>query len=534
MVKGAPEPAEEEPEEFEQLPGRLDTQDGDETEDELELPEFKPVKEPESSSPPPIFSSDVVAGTLSSSGISSRFPPARYFFDTLTNVVDETVNKSFRLPRYSSPASSVTANSSREASPEEQDKGTGSAELDQIIKAMTEEDPVNIDQYLDHDDDEGSTLAEDDDESDYDSDAAEAAKRTGKNKSKSNTSERKKNENWQESFQCMKPNDGKLSIDNPNIRTIQILSEMEKEYSTQGDHWRTLGYRKAVASLKKQNVKISTYDQAIALSGVGHRIAEKIVEIVTTDRLQRLEFAKMEPGDQLIKTFTKIYGVGYTTAQKFVNAGYKSLNDVATKAKLSEAQKNGLKYYDDFQKRIPRDEVTKHYKIVEKAAAKIDKGVVTHVMGSYRRKAPDCGDIDIIITKSGGTAQSLTTFLQQLVQDLTASGFLLCGLAMPGRRESGSKWHGASRVGDDGIARRIDFLIVPEAEIGAALIYFTGDDIFNRSLRLLASKKGMRLNQRGLFKDVMRGKGREHLNDGTLIEGYSETVSSIFSFVLSL
>jgi len=43
--------------------------------------------------------------------------------------------------------------------------------------------------------------------------------------------------------------------------------------------------------------------------------------------------------------------------------------------------------------------------------------------------------------------------------------------------------------------------------MGVALLYFTGNDIFNRSMRLLTSKKGMRLNQHTLFKDVMRVLG---------------------------
>lgn len=45
--------------------------------------------------------------------------------------------------------------------------------------------------------------------------------------------------------------------------------------------------------------------------------------------------------------------------------------------------------------------------------------------------------------------------------------------------------------------RRLDILVVAEVEMGAALIYFTGNDIFNRSLRLLASRLGYRLNQYG-------------------------------------
>jgi DNA polymerase lambda/DNA polymerase IV len=64
--------------------------------------------------------------------------------------------------------------------------------------------------------------------------------------------------------------------------------------------------------------------------------------------------------------------------------------------------------------------------------------------------------------------------------------------------------------------------LVPESQYGAALVYFTGNDIFNRSMRLLASRKGMRLNQRGLYKEVMRGKNRVKVTEGELLEGRDE------------
>jgi DNA polymerase IV len=69
--------------------------------------------------------------------------------------------------------------------------------------------------------------------------------------------------------------------------------------------------------------------------------------------------------------------------------------------------------------------------------------------------------------------------------------------------------------------RRIDLLFVPSAEIGAALLYFTGNDIFNRSMRLLARKKGMCLNQKGLFADVLRTQ-QGKLNAGRLVESRNE------------
>jgi DNA polymerase IV len=111
--------------------------------------------------------------------------------------------------------------------------------------------------------------------------------------------------------------------------------------------------------------------------------------------------------------------------------------------------------------------------------------------------------------------------LEQLVPQLAASGFLVASLAATDK-DDGSKWHGASCLPGATIWRRIDLLLVPSDEIGAALIYFTGNDIFNRSMRLLASTKGMRLNQRGLYKDAMRGPKRVKVTDGTLVEGKDE------------
>lgn len=62
-------------------------------------------------------------------------------------------------------------------------------------------------------------------------------------------------------------------------------------------------------------------------------------------------------------------------------------------------------------------------------------------------------------------------------------------------------------VFEDKIHHRIDIKYYPTAEYPYALLYFTGSDMFNRSMRLYASKIGIQLSDHGA---VAR---RKHLND---------------------
>lgn len=291
------------------------------------------------------------------------------------------------------------------------------------------------------------------------------------------------------------------------------------------DHWRQTAYRKAIGTLKRMSAKVSTYEQAISLPTIGDRIATKIEEIVITGRLRRLDNTTTDPRDLILQSFTKVYGIGLNKAWEFVLQGHKTLDDLKARADLTANMRLGIEHYNDFLTRIPRDEVTALGSIVKTYAAEIDPNVEIIIGGSYRRGAINSGDIDCLVTRTGTSAAvDLLPFLKRLVDRLTGIDFLTAALAVSSEKGSGSKWHGCCVLPgvQNSIWRRIDFLLVPQTELGAALIYWTGDDIFNRSMRLLSGKKGWRLNQRGLDKDVMRGQGRVKVTDGSLMEGADE------------
>ncbi|KAI1044859.1 hypothetical protein LB505_005255 [Fusarium chuoi] len=403
-------------------------------------------------------------------------------------------------------------------------------ELSEYIKIMSEYKDLPLDA---DDDDDVQTITEMGDlESEEQSLSGSEDERANKRRSRRKIRSDRKDIAFEDRFSCNSAGVKDAKAGNPNSRTIEVLQSMADYYTRVNDHWRTTAYRKVISTLKRQETKITTAEEAQRLPSVGSRLAHKIEEIVTTDRLRRLEYAQKEPMDEALQLFLGIYGVGNSQAQQWLAQGFRTLDDLKSSAKLSPNQLIGIEHYDELNTRIPRREIEALGAIVRRGAQRVDPQVELIIGGSYRRGAETSGDIDFIITKPNTESSAdLRPFLDSLVQLLEAEDFLVARLASSRSVSDGSKWHGCcvlpkiSGFNEEHyrpVWRRIDFLLVPATEMGAALIYFTGNDIFNRSMRLLASKKGMRLNQRGLYKDVMRGPQRVKVTEGELVEGRDE------------
>lgn len=332
----------------------------------------------------------------------------------------------------------------------------------------------------------------------------------------------------QANFICMKKSDGKSNEGNPNASTIDILQKMASYYDRSQDQWRTNAYRKAINVLRQQPQLIATKEEARALSSIGERLAEKIEEIVQTKRLRRLDETASDPLETVRQSFMDIYGVGLKQASKWIASGWRSLEDLRQHAKLTLNQQIGLDHYDDFVQRIPRDEVKRHGNFMDGVVSEVSPHLKALVGGSYRRGASDSGDIDFLVTSPTLPADALSNLVfEELIARLFNRDYLKCHLTRS-KEGAGNRWLGAACLPGTKLPwRRVDILVVPHSELGAALIYWTGNDIFNRSMRLLARKKGMRLNQRGLFKDVLRGRHGEKMTEGNLVEGQDE--KKIFS-----
>lgn len=311
---------------------------------------------------------------------------------------------------------------------------------------------------------------------------------------------------------------------NKNSHITDQLEAMVETFQSTKDHWRALGYEKAIIQLKRHPTEITTREEARSLPNIGERLADKIWEIVQQGKLQKLE--EFQSQEKLVSQnlFTKIWGAGPSTAQKWVQQGFRSLEALAARGSLTSQQKIGLKHFDDFLEKMPRAEAGLIADTVAKAALSVQPGLEVVPCGSYRRGRAMCGDVDVLITHPDGSSHE--GVLCRILQILHDSGFLTDDLAVPHEGGSPRKYMGVCRLPGTGSKhRRLDIFVVPQDEFACSLLAFTGSAHFNRSMRLLARRKGMSLNDHGLYADVYR-KGEEKIGCGNRLP--TATEESVF------
>ncbi|KAF8824638.1 hypothetical protein HHX47_DHR8000054 [Lentinula edodes] len=316
-------------------------------------------------------------------------------------------------------------------------------------------------------------------------------------------------------------------------KRLEELQELHKVKPTEDDHWRVYSYSKSIRALRAHPKRIKSLEDAEKIQGVGKKTAQKIMEIIETGNLQRIAYERTEDV-KVISLFTKIYGVGIQTATMWYARGCRTIEDLCNgvgDVALNEGQKIGIEFYDDLNSRMPREEAKAIFELIKPIALRLDPTLFVEIMGSYRRGKTDCGDIDILITRCPDDGHTHEGILHKLLERLHTAGILTEDLALPDySKPLEAVYHGICRLPNVPGARRrrIDFLTVPYSSKGGALLYYTGDDMFNRSMRLLANRMGYSLNQRGLYAGVVRDPRNRtvKLNTGNLIA--SETEEQIF------
>lgn len=181
-------------------------------------------------------------------------------------------------------------------------------------------------------------------------------------------------------------------------------------------------------------------------------------------------------------------------AQKLVNENnVLSVKDLEkVKHLLNNHQKIGYTFFDEFQQRIPREEVAEVEQIVNEILPELDPKLRATICGSYRRGKATCGDIDMLLTHPDYTQEHKTpSFFRKLVEKLRSKGVITHDINF-----GQVKYNGVCRLPKaESLHRRIDILWIPYDQYFFGLLYFTGSGFFNIQMRRIALEKGFTLNE---------------------------------------
>jgi DNA polymerase IV len=296
-------------------------------------------------------------------------------------------------------------------------------------------------------------------------------------------------------------------------------------------------YSSAIAALAAYPYTVGSPQEVLRLPGCENKIAMLWQEWSQTGKVQEADAIEADPKFHVLNLFYEIWGVGEVIASNFYGKGWRHLDDVVEHGwnTLSRVQQIGVKYYDEFQTKIPRDEVTQIGAAILVAANKLHPGFKMEIVGGYSRGKLQSGDVDVVLTHPD---ESVThNFIQELVLALETDGCITHTLTLAmTNSERGQvplflksattslprsgfdtldkalvvwqdpNWPSKARDLADNpkfrnpnIHRRVDIIISPWKTAGCAVLGWTSATTFQRDLRRWSKKfKNLKFDSSGV------------------------------------
>ena len=283
-----------------------------------------------------------------------------------------------------------------------------------------------------------------------------------------------------------------------NIEVSTIFREIAKILEIKGDNpFRIRAYERAAQNIEGLTGNIESFikeDRLRQIPGIGRDIESKIKEYVQAGKIKVYEDLKKSiPGGLL--DLLKIPSVGpKTTKLLYEKLKIKNILDLETAIKKNKLQgifgikektiENILKGIELLKRGKERMTLAQAMQVADEfvsALKKLPEAKTVSVAGSLRRQKETVRDIDIlVISRKPQKVMQIFTTLPN-VANILAKG----------------ETKASVRIKDD---VQVDCRVEPERSFGAALLYFTGSKNFNIKLRQLAIKKGLKINEYGVFK----------------------------------
>ena len=297
-----------------------------------------------------------------------------------------------------------------------------------------------------------------------------------------------------------KYNTKKLKKLNTNI--IHILTLVKNYYNSLRNTIHVNAYERAIYQISKWGKHITAGKELSHLEGIGKGMIEKIDTIIKTGTLPIVSEKHLEAKSSLDTIHILGFGEKLTNELKSkYNA--RTINDVRklvanNKIKLTHTQTIGLKYYEDLDTLIPRNEIKEiGDKIKQIITDKIyldNNSINVFLAGSYPSGLnAESKDIDILIV---GDPKCIS--LKIMVEDISrvmmletlslgSTKFLGIIKNKNGDNITTAKW------------RHLDMRFVNAESFPYAWMYYSSGKIFNKMIREKLKKKGYKLNEWGLY-----------------------------------
>jgi len=283
---------------------------------------------------------------------------------------------------------------------------------------------------------------------------------------------------------------------NPDV--AKFFYEIASILEAQDVQFKPMAYRKAAMAIETWNAEVEEIYKEKGVNGlkeipgVGEAIAKKTAEILETGKLKYLEELRKDSPRELLD-IVSIYDIGAKTAYKiYKELGVNTVEDLKKAAeshKIREIKGLGEKTEEKILEGIKKMKERKGRMLlgiawpvavdVVESLKKTEDIEKISIAGSLRRKKETIGDIDILVVSSQpekimNSFTSLENVKKILVKGRTKTSVIINDI-------------------------HTDLRVVPRESFGSALQYFTGSKEHNIKIRKIASDKGMKISEYGVF-----------------------------------
>jgi len=332
-----------------------------------------------------------------------------------------------------------------------------------------------------------------------------------------------------------------------NKAFIAQLTKIKDARTLTLDYIGVRAYSTSIASLAAYPHYITNVLEITRLPGCNEKIARLWSEWYASaddDGDRYIQTVRDLDGDtdlQHLRLFWEIWGVGPDTARKFYfEHGWKDIDDIVEFGwtSLTRVQQIGVKFYDEFKVKIPRQEVKEIGDVILQHARRCRKipeaawgtpaDIVCVIVGGYRRGKDLSGDVDVIISHHDEdmTMDLVVDVVRSLEQESWVTHTLTLHTTTSDRgqqtlpyRSDGSRGHGFDTLDkalcvwqdphfDDengtitknpNIHRRVDIIISAWRTVGCAVLGWSGATTFERDIRRFVKKtRGWKFDSSGV------------------------------------